>query len=280
MRLPQKLLSIACFERKKFFKLWNTLKFGDQVHAEFEQKLELVLEHFQEFRSVYLPREIRFISCVDADYPSILRELDQPPLGLFVRGDFSTETSWVSVVGSRKPTAYSLRSTREFCRFWAEKGFGLVSGGAFGIDAEAHRTAIEFRVPSAIVMGSGFAHLYPAAHFSLFNEVLRRGGCWISEYSPQSPGYPSQFPERNRLIAAMGEVLFLAQAHEKSGSLSTAKRALDLGKEIFVLQPPVADLNFEGSRRLLEAGAHPIASRKDLEIFYPDNVQQTGPSEI
>ena len=271
--LLEKVLTAAFWGRAYFQKEWSRNRAPEFIHRPFLEKLEICLKDWSPLGKILVPHGVRLISCLDEEYPTELLETDPPPLALFTKGAWNPASIRMAVVGSRKPTAYSLRITRACVKSWVEAGFEVVSGGAFGLDAEAHRSALDFGGRTLVVMGSGFNHLYPKAHELLFREVLDRGGVWISEYSPTTEPHARFFPERNRIIAGLGHSLFLAQAHVKSGSMITAKKALELGREIFVLRPPSEDANFEGSRQLLESGAIPVSDPQDWMLFYhPDKL--------
>jgi len=267
----ERLLSISFFERAKFFRLWNALDREDIFFSSPLEKLHAMLKDWNFFKKVQLQPGLRFVSMLDQDYPPIFLHLPQPPLGFYVKGEWHPE-KFVSVVGSRKPNPYSLRMTRSCVRRWTEAGFAIVSGGAYGIDAEAHRAALDFGAYTVAILGSGLNELYPQRNGDLFTRILGAGGALISEYAPYIKAMPYQFPERNRLIAALGQDLFLAQAHEKSGSLSTARAALEMGKNIFVLRPLDNDENFLGSKRLIDSGALSLTSPTDLLL------EDRGPS--
>jgi len=259
----EKVLSISFFERAKFFRLWNALERESVFFSSPLEKLQAILKDWNFFRKIQLHPEFQFVSMLDKDYPPIFMQLPQPPLGLYVRGNWQIR-DFVSVVGSRKPNPYSLRMTRSCVRRWTQAGYSVVSGGAYGIDAEAHRAALDFGAYTIAVLGSGLNELYPQRNLDLFRRLLEGGGALISEYPPHVKAMPYQFPERNRLIAALGQDLFLAQAHEKSGSLSTARAALEMGKNIFVLRPLANDENFMGSQRLIDSGALSLTNPSDL----------------
>jgi DNA protecting protein DprA len=258
----------AAYGRAWFQKQWAQFRREDFHSLNASQKMLRILSNSPYSAPLRLEEGVQFVGFGSEQYPFELLALDPPPLGLFVRGDFNLEGLRFSVVGSRKPVSYSLRVTRQCVRLWVDADFRIVSGGAFGIDAEAHRAAVDFGGKTWVVMGSGFHHLYPKAHEKLFEDVLRTGGAWISEYPPKTEPHARFFPERNRLIAGLGHALFLAQAHQKSGSMITAKRALDLGRDIFVLRPPMGDLNFEGSQDLIQAGATALSVPEDWAAFY------------
>lgn len=261
--LEKLLLSIASFERSRFFKFYRALS-REEPGLRWSEKLERILlqESFSE-RKIQLSTEQQFISILSPDYPEVFRELSQPPLGLFVWGEWPLPGKWLSIVGSRKPTPYSLRMTRTCVREAVMGGFGVVSGGALGIDGEAHRACVELRGKTIAFLGGGFSHLYPKAHQNLFEKIRRGHGALVSEYAPFVEPRAYHFPERNRLIASLCERLLLVQAHAKSGSMITAKEALEMGREVDVLRPPLGDENYAGSLALIEAGARVISHPKD-----------------
>jgi DNA processing protein len=259
------LLGLAVFHRSEFFRRWNQLKENEWAFADWRTRLEFLAPQFDLKSRFKLPARIQFVSMLDEEYPSDLFQLPQPPLGIFVEGQLPSYP-FVSVVGSRKPTAYSLRMTRSCVKKWVELDFCIVSGGALGIDGEAHRSAIDFGGKTLAVLGGGHHQLHPRRHENLFREIVASGGALISEYPPHFLPRTYTFPERNRIIAALGSELFLAQAHDKSGSLSTARASLDLGRNIFVLRPPAGDENFSGSQKLIDAGA--------FALVHPDQINQ------
>lgn len=280
--LSEILLRIACYRRRQFFKFWNKLHDQERegrLFLSLSEKLIFLLNpenlrspeqevDFLNLPPVKLPSQIRFVAMGDAEYPLGLLALPQPPLGLFVQGSLVPESPTreprVAMIGSRKPSVYSSRLTRELSREWTRRGFVIVSGGAIGIDGEAHKSCVENGGKTWAVLGGGHRFLHPRSHVNLFSEILKKGGALISEYPPDFEPKPYTFPERNRLIAALSDVLFLAQAHEKSGSLSTARTALDLGRDIWVLKPIVGDANFLGSQALIDAGARSCLSPEDI----------------
>jgi len=264
------LLQIATHQRLNFYKLWNQLlRSEDWAQQKLSAKIAFIVANLESPKAVQLPSDIRFISMVDSEYPQNLFNLTQPPLGLFVMGKFRSEDPMAAVIGSRRPTPYSLRMAYRASLVWAKNGWTIVSGGALGVDIEAHRAALDAGKSTIVVNGGGLKRLYPKSHEKIFEKILIQGGALISEYPPYFEPKPYTFPERNRIIAAISDVLFLAQAHEKSGSLGTAKTALDLGKEIYVLRPPPADAGFSGSSLLISSGARCLSEPQELELCLP-----------
>lgn len=263
------LLRMAAYKRSLFFKLWNELQTSELFGLKVLEKLERIFEKFRELAielpaAPKLPASVRFLSMLSSGYPEAFFELPQPPLGIFVEGDLANHRRG-AVIGSRKPIPYSRRLTREIVKLWVERGLSIVSGGALGIDGEAHQACLSEGGHTIAVLGGGLRRLYPRTHLNLFASILKSGGALVSEYPPDFDAKPYTFPERNRLIAGFCDFLFLAQAHDQSGSLGTARAALDLGREIYVLRPVLGDANFAGSQALIDAGAKTLIDARELE---------------
>lgn len=209
--------------------------------------------------------EIDFVPWVSDRYPKILKEIPDPPLGLWVRGEWPDWESrlWVAVVGARKATPFGLRATRDITAELAREGIGIVSGLAYGIDAEAHREAVRCGGVTWGVLGSGLDRLYPRKHFSLAEHMLEKGGI-LSEF-PLSEGPAAwNFPQRNRLISGLVQAVILVEGAVKSGSLITARFAMEQGREVFAVVPPAEHAAYAGTRKLLDEGAHPYSGVRDL----------------
>lgn len=195
----------------------------------------------------------------DEDYPARLSDLYDPPVVLFLLGDRSLMNSsiMVSVVGTRRASSYGLEVTRWICSAVAARKGVVVSGMALGVDGMGHRAALDAGGKTIAVLGSGVEICYPPSHFDLYN-VIRRNGLVVSEYRPEAQVAKHHFPERNRLIAALGDVTIVAQAGEKSGALGTAMSALDIGRDVYAVPGPITSKMFRGSNQLLFDGAIPL----------------------
>ena len=201
-------------------------------------------------------------------YPARLLNLEEMPLLLFSRGELAAADSQaLAVVGSRRPTPYSLRQTRLFAGDLAGRGVTLVSGLARGVDACAHRAALEAGGRTIAVLGSGLGRIYPPENHTLADRVLaENSGVLVSEFPFSMRPRPYHFPQRNRLISGLSNALLVIQAGEKSGSLSTARWALDQGKSIFVLPSRVDEEHNRGGLHLLRDGAGVATSPMDLSL--------------
>ena len=218
----------------------------------------------QEIRD-FEKKGIYYYSILDEGYPKRLRGTADAPMGLFVKGSLPKEEELtVSVVGTRKHSYYGEKQTREFCRMIAGMGVPIISGMARGIDGIAQKTAIEYGSRTYAVLGCGVDICYPEEHFKLYGQIPRCGGI-ISEYFPGTQPAAGLFPLRNRIISALGDVLLVMEAREKSGTLITVDMALEQGKEIWVLPGRVDDVLSVGCNRLIAQGAYILPSVKEFK---------------
>ncbi len=205
------------------------------------------------------------VSSHEKNYPPLLREVSGAPEHLFFLGN---PVAWsgplVAVVGTRKATAEGRRLAKRISERFARAGIGVVSGLALGIDAAAHEGALSGKGATVAVLGNGLPHIYPVANERLAGEILRSGGAIISEYPLDAPALPHQFLERNRIISGLTLATVVIEAPEHSGSLSTARHALEQGREVFVFPGPAEHPAWRGSHWLIREGARLAASFEDI----------------
>lgn len=201
----------------------------------------------------------------DERYPENLREIPHPPEKLYVIGSLDALAPGLAVIGAREATPYGLGCARRFARIAAEKGVCIISGGARGCDAEAHRAALDAGAPTVVFLGGGCDRLYPARHFDLFQQVIDSGGAVVSEHPWDFDPLPYTFRARNRLIAGLAEAVLIVEAGLPSGTFSTADEALAIGKEILVVPGAITSQTSRGSNRLLYQGAIPIVDDESFE---------------
>lgn len=200
----------------------------------------------------------------DELYPRFLREISQPPPVLYVRGELSLEDEWaVAIVGTRKLTHYGRQATEEFARQLADHHITVVSGLARGVDAIAHKTAVDAGGRSIAVLGSGVDRIYPPEHKSLAEKIITQGAV-ISDYAPGTAPESSNFPPRNRIIAGLSRAIIVIEAGEQSGALITAGFANDQGRDVYALPGSIFSLQSKGTNRLIQNGAKPILDIRDL----------------
>ncbi len=204
------------------------------------------------------------LTLLDEGFPKKLKTFDYLPTVLYYRGDVGVlDGRSVAVVGTRYPSEDAKTFTEKLCHRLASAGFTVVSGGAYGIDTHAHVGALKGG-KTAVVLGSGFGRIYPRGNLHLFERVVESGGVVLSEFPIDTPPLSGNFPARNRVIAALGDLLVVVQAPRKSGALITATWALDQGKDVWAVPFSPMERRAYGSNRLIYEGAKPLY---DLEEF-------------
>jgi len=208
--------------------------------------------------------ELRLLPITSPHYPDRLRSLsDATPL-LWVDGDASLLTrEGVAIVGARAATRYGLRVAHELGLALARAGLVVVSGLARGIDGAAHRGALEAGGATVAVQACGPDRIYPPEHADL-HAAIRRAGAVVGELPPGAPPLPAYFPLRNRLISGLVRVVVVVEARERSGSLITARHALDQGREVMAVPGPIGIPTSAGPNRLLRDGARPLLEPEDV----------------
>jgi DNA processing protein len=213
-----------------------------------------------------------------AAYPRALFDLDVRPDPLYAIGRLDAlQMPLVSMVGTRDATAYGLRSTRSIASAFARNGVAIVSGLARGIDAAAHRAALECDGQTIAVLGTGVDVPYPVGHAELHRAISERG-LVLSESGAGIRAYKGAFPKRNRIIAALAEVTIVVEAGHKSGAQITARQVLDLGRTLACVPGPIDSPQSSGTNQLLRDGAHVIATVEDaLTLAGVKTVKQAQP---
>ncbi len=212
-------------------------------------------------------------------YPARLRNIADPPLVLYYRGKLpdTGKQPVISVVGTRKATAYGLNIAHRMGQQLAACGALVVSGGASGIDTMALRGALELDVAVVAVLGGGADVVYPKSNRKLFERILDKG-CLISEYAPGTPSYGWNFPRRNRILSGMANGVLVVEAPEQSGALITARNALEQGRDVFVVPGNIDVKACAGSNALLQGYAMAAFTGWDVvgeyQLQYPDTVEK------
>jgi DNA processing protein len=241
---------------------------GHVVHEPRERRFERFLRAFDEaaYRTDLDAKGVRFVGRNDRDYPALLRQLHDPPPGLFVRGAPDVKVlsaPAVAVVGARACSSYGAQVARLLGRELAAAGLVVISGLARGVDGEAHRGALEARGVTVAVLGCGVDRDYPAAHAQLAARICELGHL-ISEYAPGVEPAPWRFPARNRIIAGLALATVVVEARERSGALITADFALEAGREVFAVPGEIMSSLSSGTNALLRLGATPLTEAADV----------------
>ena len=207
---------------------------------------------------------VRWLCLSDSAYPALLKEISTPPSILFVRGDADLLClPQVAIVGSRNATVSGLNTAFDFAKMLASSGFVIISGMALGIDGAAHNGALETGQTVA-VLGTGLDVLYPKQHRELHQKILDHGGAVISEFMPGTPPLPANFPRRNRIISGLSLGTMVVEAAIRSGSLITAKYAMEQGREVFAIPGSIHNAMSKGAHALLKQGATLVESGSDI----------------
>jgi len=199
----------------------------------------------------------------DAAYPAGLRTIADPPLALTVRGTLAADELAVAVVGARRASAYGRRIAEELAGGLAQAGVTVVSGLAAGIDAAAHRAALAAGGRTVAVLGTGIDRTYPSWHAELA-AVIARQGALVSEFPCGAPPLAYHFPRRNRLISGLTRGTIVVEAAEQSGSLITARHALEQGRDVFAVPGPLGTAAHHGPHRLIQQGAKLVTCVEDV----------------
>ncbi|MBI5241038.1 MAG: DNA-protecting protein DprA [Elusimicrobia bacterium] len=206
-------------------------------------------------------------------YPELLRPLPDAPLVLYVQGRFEPEKDALAFVGSRQPTPYGRRMTRQLVREAAGR-FVIASGLARGIDTEAHRAALDAGGATWAVLGSGLARPYPPENEPLAREIAAGGGCLLSEYPLDTEPLPAHFPRRNRIVAGLSWGTVVVEGRDRSGSLITARLAAAQGREVFAVPGPADSPLSEAPLRLISQGARLVRTIRDILPELPPSCQE------
>jgi len=200
-------------------------------------------------------KHINILTWNSPDYPSYLREVDGPPPLLYIVGSLEDIDRWaVAVVGTRRVTSYGRQMTQEIVAGLVRNGVTIISGLARGVDAIAHKTALEHGGRTIAVLGSGPDNVYPPEHRDLARQIVRGHGAVISEYPLGTEPEARNFPPRNRIISGLSLGVVVVEAGERSGATITAKRALEQGREVFAVPGNVNKAASRGTNRLIQRG--------------------------
>jgi DNA processing protein len=220
------------------------------------------------------------VTLIDDAYPPLLREICDPPLALYFRGDLAAATrpAVVAVVGSRKASPYAINAASLLTSALAAAGAAIVSGLARGIDAAAHRAALDAGGTTIAVLGTGIDVIYPRNHKRLFHDIAERG-LVVTEFPPGTPPLPPHFPIRNRVISGLAHGTMVVEATGRSGSLITARTAAEQGREVFAVPGSIFSPGSEGTHRLIQYGAKLIHDAQDVLEELPGNLAASRSEE-
>ena len=216
---------------------------------------------------------INYITFADDQYPILLKEIFSPPSVLYIKGEYPKNYHLVlSVVGTRKTSIYGRHTTPQLIKPVTENGINIVSGLALGIDTIAHQSCIEAGGQTIAVLGCGLDRIYPSTNHILAEKIISTGGCIISEYPPGTEPFKQHFPARNRIIAGLSKATLIIEGDYKSGSMITAKFALEYNRDVLAVPGNITNKTSQGTNQLIKKGAYLIQCFNDiLELYYLPN---------
>lgn len=260
-------------------------KIADITQAGVEALADKSLVQAQEILDLCVDKGIQICTFRDGAYPSKLKNIPDPPVVLYYKGNLSglESSPVIGVVGTRKASAYGLNTAKKMGYQIAKCGGILVSGLAEGIDGNAMTGALTAGGKVVGVLGCGADVVYPAMHRSLYRDT-EQNGCLITEFPPKTPPYKWNFPKRNRIISGLSNGVLVVEAPTVSGSLITARRAADQGRDVFVVPGNIDAPTLQGSNALLRDGAIAVSSGWDVVSeythLYPDKIKKADGESI
>lgn len=238
---------------------------------------QALTEKFIAFRQKFDPakkleelkqKQIAVLSCDDEKYPSQLKNISDPPICLYVKGNLSgidfINSQFIAVVGTRKPTSYGQQITKKFAYELSLTGFIIVSGMAIGIDTIAHQATLEADGKTIAVLGCGVDIIYPQSNQILYQKIIEKSGLIISEFPPGHTVLRGLFVARNRLISGLSRGVLVVEGAKDSGALITARYAANQGKEVFAPPGPLTSEMSAAPNLLLKQGAKFVTSVEDI----------------
>ncbi|WP_417582218.1 DNA-processing protein DprA [Nitrincola sp.] len=228
----------------------------DTRHFFKSNSVEKLYRYADQLLQVAESLELQVIGFDGPDYPPLLRQIDDPPPVLWLRGDVKLLfCPQLAIVGSRKPSRSGLQSALQLSASLASAGFVITSGLAQGVDAAAHQGALNVAKPTLAVLGSSPELIYPRCNTRLAEAILAQGGALVSEFPPGTKPRPEHFPRRNRIISGLSVGTLVVEAALRSGSLITARLAMEQGREVFALPGALSNPLARGCHALIREGA-------------------------
>ncbi len=225
--------------------------------------------------------DIKSISVNDGEYPAEFSELMKPVRRFYAAGNLDllgrVAHRRVGIIGTRKMTAYGREVARDMARAAARAGVTVVSGLAFGIDSVAHQAALDVSGLTIAVLPGSLHKIYPARHYGLSQEIISKNGLLLSEYEKPTPPMRHYFIERNRLIAALSDVVLIVEAHHKSGTNHTVDAAVAMGRTVAAVPGNINSSASEGTNQLIRDGLAPVTSISDLMLMLGVNEKLIKP---
>ncbi len=230
----------------------------------FRQREKLDIEEC--YKNAFLDKNIKILTYEDEKYPKLLREIPDFPLALYYKGnlDLIDDESNLAVVGSRKATQEAKNALNNIIRGFKGTNLTIVSGLAYGIDAQAHQSAINYDLKTIGVIGCGLDIIYPTQNKKLYEDIISSFGLVMSEYPQGTQPMPRNFPQRNRIVVGMSKGTLVVEARLKSGAMISANLTLDYNRELMCMPGNLMNPNTEGIYHLIKNGASMVVDSKDI----------------
>jgi DNA processing protein len=219
-----------------------------------------------DYHLLYMEKNgIDIINIFDPEYPQILKEIYDPPICLYIKGNKKILNSFaLAIIGCRDSSVYGEKNAEKFAFELAKRKIVIVSGLAKGIDSCAHKGTVLAKEKTIAVIGNGLDFIYPSENTKLANEIIKNDGCIISEYPLGTKPEKQNFPARNRIISGISKGVLVVEAKEKSGTLITVDFALEQGRDVFALPGNINSLNSVGTNELIKQGASIVCNVEDV----------------
>lgn len=223
-------------------------------------KIENHIEYIQK-------NNIKLITIKDKEYPAKLKNIYDPPIVLYIKGDINIlDNRSIAIIGCRDASEYGINSAKYFSYNLAKKGVNIVSGLAKGIDSYAHIGAINAKGNTIAIIGNGLDSVYPKENIEIARKILETGGSIITEYPLGTKPEKMNFPARNRIISGISNSVIVVEAKAKSGTLITVDFALEQGRDVYVVPGNINSINSIGTNELLKQGAKPVTNYFDIDL--------------
>lgn len=219
-----------------------------------------------DYQRILKEKNVSFLTPVDKDYPDRLKVLPNPPITLYVRGNFKLnhDQRSIAIVGTRRVTGYGTAVTRLFTEALVQNGYCIISGLALGVDAISHATTLEAGGKTIAVLGCGVDCCYPAENQAIYDQIISSGGAIVSEVPIGQKPTKGLFPARNRIVAGLADAVLVTEGTSDSGSLITAEIAKKLGKPVYSIPGPITSTLSAGTNRLIREGSIMVTSPEEI----------------
>lgn len=208
---------------------------------------------------------IKMINLTDNNYPQKLKNIYDPPISLFFKGNLSLLNEFsIAIIGCREASTYGLKIAKQMAYELSENHITIVSGMAKGIDGIAHQGSIDAKGKTIAVLGTGVDYPYPFENIEIYQKILKNNGLIVSEYLVGTKPKPKNFPARNRIISALSEGVLVVEAKKKSGTMITVDFALEQGKNVYVIPGNINSSYSEGTNELIKQGAKLVSNIEDI----------------